>query len=127
MWELCVGCTATSRVTASCWTGTSAATLRPVAELEAYRQIAFAVHWRLREFSLNPGALDFQTFARTAWFGPLSLDGVALANGDLSITGDPISQAPASAVHLATSIAQERHLPANWLADATQLFTDTDT
>jgi hypothetical protein len=102
-------------------------TLRLRPELEAYREVAFAVHWRLREFSLNPRELDFQAFARSAWFGPLSLEGVALVDGDLAISGDPIGRAPASAIRLVTSIARERHLAANWLVDATLPFSETDT
>ena len=53
--------------------------LRPIAELEHYSNVAFTVHWRLREFSLNPRALDFAEFCKTAWFGPLPLDGIRLS------------------------------------------------
>lgn len=109
------------------WPDAPVASLRPVEELDAYREVAFAVHWRLRQFSLKPKPMDFSTFAKTAWFGPLSLEGVALLEGDLAIDGSPIGVAEASAVRLVTSIAQERHLAANWLHDASQPFSETDT
>lgn len=102
-------------------------TLRSAEELERYRQIAFTVHWRLREYSLNPKAMDLGSFCRTAWFGPLSLDGVALCDDDLRIGDVSISAASMPAVRHALSIAQERHLAINWILDASLPFSETDT
>src|SRR5262249_36667294 len=68
--------------------------LRPTPDLESYSSAAFTVHWRLRDFSLNPRALDFAEFCKTAWFGPLSLEGVRLVEGDLAVGNLPISRAP---------------------------------
>ena len=101
--------------------------LRPTPELENYSNAAFTIHWRLREFSLKPRALDFAEFCQTAWFGPLSLDGVRLVEGDLAIGKLPISRAAERDVRTAMSIAQERHQAANWLLDATSPFSETDT
>ncbi|MEZ4222607.1 MAG: DUF4272 domain-containing protein [Polyangiaceae bacterium] len=101
--------------------------LRSPDELNAYLDVAFTVHWRLREFSLNPGAMDFAEFCRTAWFGPLSLKGVRLLEGDLALGDLPISRAPTELVQTAMSIAQERHQAANWLVDASQPLSETDT
>jgi len=47
--------------------------LRTAAELADYSNVAFSVHWRLRDFSINPRHLDFADFRQTAWFGPLNL------------------------------------------------------
>jgi hypothetical protein len=101
--------------------------LRSPAELEHYAEVALTVHWRLRDFSLNPRALDFTAFCKTAWFGPLSLDGVRLVDGDLAIGDQPISRASERDVRTALSIAQERHQAANWLLDASESLSDTDT
>jgi hypothetical protein len=101
--------------------------LRPAPDLESYSNVAFTVHWRLRDFSLNPRALDLAEFCKTAWFGPLSLDGVRLVEGDLALGNLPISRAPARDIRMAMSIAQERHQAANWLLDASSLLSETDT
>lgn len=101
--------------------------LRPSGEIAEYSNVAFTVHWRLREFSLNRGALDFAKFCQTAWFGPLSLNGVRLVDDDLALCNFSISRAPAPLVRMATSIARERHQAANWLIDASLPLSETDT
>jgi hypothetical protein len=102
-------------------------TLGSAATLEKYANVALTIHWRLRDFSLNPRALDFAVFCKTAWFGPLSLDGVRLVDGDLAIGDQPISRASERDVRTAMSIAQERHQAANWLLDASESLSETDT
>lgn len=104
----------------------ASATLRPREEIEALRKRLFALHWRLRDFTLNPRRMDFAEIARTAWFGPLDIAGLPLAEGDLAIRGVPIDQAdPAlfGAVHSAT---MERHKAANWLCDGPERYSDAD-
>jgi hypothetical protein len=104
-----------------------APSLRSSDDLEGYANVALAVHWRLRDFSLNPRALDFARFCATAWFGPLSLEGVRLVEGDLAIGELPLSRASARDVRTATSTASERHRAANWLLDASSPLSETDT
>jgi hypothetical protein len=97
------------------------------AALEGYANVALTVHWRLRDFSLKPRALDFAAFCKTARFGPLSLQGVRLVDGDLAIGDQPISRASERDVRTVMSIAQERHQAANWLLDASESLSETDT
>ncbi|MBI4614204.1 MAG: DUF4272 domain-containing protein [Planctomycetes bacterium] len=101
--------------------------LRSIDELNAYKDVAFTVHWRLREFSLRHTAMDFQALCKASWFGPFSLSGVQILENDLAVAGKPLAFASAASVRLATSIASERHQAANWLADATVPFSETDT
>lgn len=105
---------------------TSALAMRPRSELDQLAERLFAVHWRLREQSLRPRALDFAEFARTAWFGPLDLEGVSLVDGDLGLGGRAIADADPAAVATATSVVMERHLAANWLRHGS-LYSETDT
>src|SRR5690606_38236024 len=77
--------------------------LRSAEDLHSYRNVAFSIHWRLREFSLRPAAMDFARFCETAWFGPLSLEGVQLIDSDLGVLGHALVAAPPSAVANATS------------------------
>jgi Domain of unknown function (DUF4272) len=90
-------------------------TLRPRAEIAALRNRLFAVHWRLRNFGLHPGVMDFAEYARTCWFGPLDVTGLSLVGGDFGIGGKRIDRAPPAAVETAHSAAQERHQAVNWL------------
>jgi hypothetical protein len=103
------------------------ASIRPVEEIQSGADRAFAVHWRLRQFSLSRAHMDFADFARTAWFGPLNIEGVALAESDLSIGGAPIARAAADALRTASSIAVERHKAFNWLLGYDEVYSEVDT
>jgi hypothetical protein len=103
------------------------AVLRPRDEIRTARERLFALHWRLRDYSLRPGVMDFAEFARTAWFGPLDITGVELADGDLSIEGTRIDRASPKALGSAYSVVMERHRAANWLWDGPALYSEADT
>jgi len=100
--------------------------LRPRGEIGALRGRLFALHWRLRDFSLRRGAMDFAQFASTAWFGPLDVTGVPLVDGDLAIGGVRIDRAPPEALGNAMSAASERHLAANWLWEGPDTYSQAD-
>lgn len=71
--------------------------------------------------------MDFVAFARTAWFGPLNIEGIALAESDLSVGGVPIARAAADAIRTASSIAIERHKAFNWLLGYDEIYSEVDT
>jgi hypothetical protein len=100
--------------------------LRPREEIGALRARLFALHWRLRDYTLRPQRMDFAEFARTSWFGPLDITGVALAEGDLSVRGTPIDQADPAFLGALHSAAQERHVAANWLYEGPERYSETD-
>lgn len=101
--------------------------LRPRAELEHTRGQLLAIHWRLREYRLRPGPLDFKRVAARLSFGDSNLDGITLAGGDLAVHGRPIDSAPPDAVQHIASIALERHRAIEWVADSTKAYADVDT
>jgi len=101
--------------------------LRSADELKAFSERQFAIHWRLRDFSLSPRSMDFREFARTAWFGPLDIERVALAENDLAIDGVSISKAPKDVVRRCQSIATERHQAINWLRGRGATYSNVDT
>jgi hypothetical protein len=101
--------------------------LRSVEEITALSDQIFTLHWRLRQFSLEPAAIDFQEFAKTAWFGPLSLDGLHLSEKDLAIQGLPISRATEQQWRTVMSITQERHQAVNWLEGQEQIYSQVTT
>ena len=102
-------------------------TLRSCNEIQTGADRAFAVHWRLRQLSLTRAHMDFAEFARNAWFGPLNIEGVTLADSDLSIGGVPIARAGPAAVQTAASIAVERHRAFNWLLGNSETYSEVDT
>jgi hypothetical protein len=95
--------------------------------IEAFQSSILTAHWRLRQYGLQPEKLDFTAFVKTAWFGPLSLDGLRLVDGDLAIGDEPISQASEEACSHCQSIVQERHRAANWLAGWGEPYSEVDT
>lgn len=101
--------------------------IRSAEELERYGSIALTVHWRLRQFSLQPEAIDFKDFVRGAQWGPLSLEGINLAKKDLAIHTVPISKADKRVVTQVESIARERHQAINWLMGWHELYSEVDT
>lgn len=102
-------------------------TLKPQTELLSFRESMFSLHWRIREFKLNAQALDFADFAKTAWFGPLSLDGLRLVENDLAIGDQPISKTRIEDISLVLSTAQERHRAINWLVGESAIYSETET
>ena len=89
---------------------------RSPAEIDWQQRRLLGIHWRLRDFRLRPEPLDFRAFAAKSWFGGFDADGIPVAEGDLSIGGVALAEAPADAVAHATSIAVERHRAINWIA-----------
>jgi hypothetical protein len=100
--------------------------LRSMDEMRATQEKSFALHWRLRNYGLTPEVMDFQEFAATCWFGPLSIEGVNLVDGDLSLMGKRIDEATEDELSLASSIALERHMAINWLCDGPALYSEAD-
>ncbi len=101
--------------------------LKSPEEIEAATSRAFAIHWRLRQFSLSNAPLNFAEFAKTAWFGPLNIENIALRENDLALGEEPIAKAPADILRLATSIAMERHKAFNWLQGYAEIYSEVDT
>lgn len=89
--------------------------LRPSTDVDTLADAYFTAHWRLREFGRVPAALDLRSFATTAWFGPLSLTGLPLADDDLAVGGAPLAQADGMLVRRATSVVVERRTAVGWL------------
>lgn len=101
--------------------------LRSCEELEQMRRSILALHWRLVDFRIRPHSMDFATFVCTAWFGPLTLEGLRLQKGDLALHEYSIAQAPPELYDCCASIAVERHTAINWLCGTAELYSDVTT
>ena len=64
------------------------------------------------------------TFAREAWFGPLAIDGLQLADGDLAVGGEPLARAAPELVQATLSTVTERRLAAAWLSGDDELYSE---
>jgi hypothetical protein len=100
--------------------------LRPQAELEVMQKLILGLHWRLRDFSIRPQAMDFRDFARNCWFGPFDLTTFRLIDNDLALGENAIRNAPKDVFQSALSAAMERHKAINWLLGG-GVYSQTDT
>jgi hypothetical protein len=104
------------------------ATLRPAAELDAFRKQMLGYHWRLRDFrALHPTTMDFAAFAADCWFGSFDLTPFDLVDGDLALRGVRIDRADDGVVQTCASICLERHLASTWLTWGPEIYSQTDT
>lgn len=101
--------------------------LRTSEELNQYMEQALALHWRLRDYSLNSTPVDFAEFGKTCWFGPISTDWANIIDGDLALEDSPISKASEDIIDRSLSCAVERHLAINWLHGHSNIYSQTDT
>lgn len=101
--------------------------LRSPQEIEELAGQFFSLHWRLRQFSIDGNPMGFQEFAKTAYFGPLNLEGIRLVENDLGIRGAPISQANEKDWRETLGIVQERHQAVNWIRGNDILYSQVTT
>lgn len=101
--------------------------LRTGDERERMHRILLGLHWRLRNYSLRPQAMDFRAFSQNCWFGSFDASGIRMIGDDLAIGKHPIAKAPADLVGRTHSAAMERHLAINWLGGSSVVYSETDT
>lgn len=100
-----------------------APSLRADHEIDGFLARQLAVHWRLREYTLRPGPMDFAAVVANGGWARLDIDDAALLDRDLAIDGDTIDRAEPDAIVRCTSIASERHRAASWLAGADPVYS----
>jgi hypothetical protein len=104
--------------------------LRPLEDLQEYNGFIYNMHWRVRDFSLNRRAYDFESLARKAWGEPVLRYGLMIKERDICVGGVPISRTKEENWRTLASITQERHRASNWLIgyaseDFYEVSTDT--
>jgi hypothetical protein len=98
--------------------------LRPADEIDHFREKMFALHWRLREFSLTREPVDFRRIARTASSGPLDISTLHFVGNDLAIDGRPLMDISEQRWRECLGVASESHRAANWLAGYESRYSD---
>src|SRR5262249_26438884 len=101
--------------------------LRSAEQLADYQTHALMVHWRLRDFSVRPVAMDFVAFSKKSWIGEFDLGPFPIVNNDMALGANPLTHADPELVNACQSSAMERHLAINWLFGYSQIYSETDT
>ncbi len=102
--------------------------LRPREELEHWANTYLTLHWRLRQYSISPTALDFVDYVEHhGGWGPLTLEHIELAEGDLAVRGERIDRISEDHFHELLSIVRERHKALNWLLGRGSVYSRVGT
>lgn len=101
--------------------------LRAASEIEEWANIYLTLHWRLRQFSEQPGSLDFVTYVAGCTWGPLRLDGLEIIDRDFAVDGVRIDKLEYPRFRQSLSITQERHRAFNWLLGLEPIYSQVTT
>ncbi len=99
------------------------AKLRKVDELWHQQRRLLAIHWRLVEQRVSPGAVDFLGVAKKDFLRGVDLDGIPVVGKDLAVGGKSLAKADPSEIGTTASIATERHRAANWLVGVHPVYS----
>ena len=102
------------------------AQLRPVTDIQALADRLFALDWRLADYQLKKTPLNFEEFAKSAWFGPLNVEGLRFVGGDLSVGDVAISEADEEAIGICRLITMNRRRAAEWLLGQSEVYSAVD-
>lgn len=101
--------------------------LRSPEELAEMRTHLLMLHWRVRNYTLRPTAMDFREFSQNCWIGSFDISRFRLIDNDLAIGETSISQSAPDDFNRVQSLALERHLAINWLGGYSRIYSETDT
>ena len=101
--------------------------LRNSLEVSVAEETYLTLHWRLRQFSLDPTAMDFAKYVAECQWGPLRIDQVELCEDDLAVDGVRIDRLPHTTFQNTLSIVQERHRAFNWLIGWESIYSQVTT
>ncbi len=103
----------------------ASAELRGPAELDACRELLYAVHSRLRDFARNKHHEDITRWIEKSWLDLLDLDASAIiVNDDLAIDGKTISEVETSRLQEFESIICQRHRAIIWLLEGPERYSE---
>jgi hypothetical protein len=102
------------------------ARLRDVKEMEAYREVIYAIHCRLRSFARDKKPVDFARWVDMEWLNILGISrSYLIVQGDLSIGGRAIHAATTDRLQICEWITYERHKAIIWLLDGYPIYSKT--
>jgi hypothetical protein len=102
------------------------ARLQTLTELEACRELMYAIDARLSDFIRHRKKKDITHWVDLTWLAALGLDATDLiVDGDLAIDGKAISEVEFSRVRECSSIIYGRHQAIIWLVEGYPLYSET--
>jgi Domain of unknown function (DUF4272) len=101
--------------------------LRDSSEIAVSEETYLTLHWRLRQFSIEPGTMDLAAYVSSCNWGPLRLDQLELCEGDLAVEGVRIDRLDYPVFRRTLSIVQERHRAFNWLIGWDSVYSQVTT
>jgi hypothetical protein len=105
----------------------SAPSLREPSEVSYWANTYLALHWRLRQFSLEPGRIDFVSYASNCKWADMRIDELEVVDSELAIKGVPIDRVDDAVFHKSLSITMERRVALDWLLGFETLYSDVTT
>ena len=100
--------------------------LRSTAELDAYREMVYAIHCRLRDFARNRQRKDFTAWVEEAWIELLKIDPAHLiVHGDLGIGDREIGDAEQHRLRICEWLTFQRHRAIIWLLGNYPVYSAT--
>ena len=101
--------------------------LRNAEDLHYWADTYLTLHWRLRQFSLQPGPMDFVAFAAACKWATMRLNELEVKDKDLAINGVRIDSVDGSTMQDIVSITQERRIALDWLLGFEPLYSQVTT
>lgn len=101
--------------------------LRDSSEVAVWEETYLTLHWRLRQFSIESGPMDFAAYVSSCKWGPLRVDQLELCEGDLAVDGVRIDRLDHRVFRRTLSIVQERHQAFNWLIGWDSIYSQVTT
>ena len=91
------------------------AQFRSPAELEAYSELIYTIHSRLRDYTRNRVPKDFTQWIEKSWLDVLSVSDDLTMQNDLAVDDKPLNELEESRLQEVMSITLERHRAIIWL------------
>jgi hypothetical protein len=101
--------------------------MRDANEITRWEETYLTLHWRLRQYSVEPVPMDFAAYVSSCSWGPLRLDELQLCEGDLAIEEVRLDRIGYLEFRRTLSIVQERHRAFNWLIGWDRLYSQVTT
>ncbi len=101
--------------------------LRSADEIRYWAHTYLTLHWRLRQFSLQPGTMDFVAFAAACRWTSMNLSELEVQDKDLAIRGVRIDNVDKDTMREVVSITQERRIALDWLLGFERLYSQVTT
>ena len=102
------------------------AQLRNSEELQAYRELCYAIHSRLTDFKRHKTKKNIKHWIDEQWLGVLRIDGTSvIVDNDLAIDGQSLINVNDERIRECESIAKERHRATIWLIENYPIYSLT--